>query len=165
LRIFRTNDELISNPPRNVKDVVLFNQYIKAHSSTSPALSIYPYLQQNRKVNTFIIVTDEEENSNVSINQTLNATNEGYNYYQMIVKNKTPRSMNFMEVYQEYRNKVNPAKLIFISFLKNGDVGQMVSQLLKTHPEWFEDIQQFVFDRNDPDLTKLDSILAKIAFY
>ena len=163
LRIFRNKDELISNPPRNVKDVVLFNQYIKAYSSTSPASSIFPYLKDNKKVNTFIIVTDEEENAMVKTSV--------YNYYQRVITNKNhcpnnpPINMNFMQVYQEYRNKINPAKLIFISFLNNGKEGKMVSQLLKTHPEWKEDIQQFVFDRNDPDLSKLDSVLAKIAMY
>lgn len=126
--------------PKDIKDVLQVAYDTKASGSTSPAASLVPYYDKNEVIKTFIIVTDEEENTNA--------------------KTKDGRSWRFFELFMEYRKNVYPASLIFVSFLnQQHSEGQMYRDFLK---EKVPDIMQFKFSRSRPDLTKLDSILGSI---
>jgi hypothetical protein len=140
MHLFRNEDQVIENPPRTASDVVLFNEHCKAHSATSPASSLYPYWSTKTIVKTFIIVTDEEENTAYS-------------------------GMMFADIFEKYISSVYPAKLIFISLLRQATDNQMVRSLQEKLPGTMasELITQFIFDRNKPDLTKLDGVLARIS--
>ncbi len=54
-------------------------------------------------------------------------------------------------------------KLIFVSFLNKGNNGEMYSELKNNYPQYVEYMQQHIFDVKCPDLTKLDSVLNKLA--
>lgn len=112
----------------------------KAHSCTAPAASLYPYYKRNEIVKTFIIVTDEEENTNY----------EG--------KNSSKNGL-FADIFNKYRTEVYPAKLVFVSFLRDNKDGFMVRQLKNTIPGIEKDIIQFIMSQNNPDLRKLDELL------
>lgn len=144
MHLFNNVDTEIKNPPRTVSDVVLFNEHCKASGCTSPAAPLYTYYVNKIIVKTFIIVTDEEENTPVKV---------GF------------KNMRFAELFTLYRKDIYPAKLIFISLLRNATDNQMVQELQKTLTESVcsEVITQFIFDRQKPDLTKLDIVLARIS--
>jgi len=100
-----------------------------------------PYFDNKQIVKTFIIVTDEEENTNA--------------------KTKDGKSWNFFDLFMEYRRVVFPASLVFVSFLSDGqrDLGQMYKKFLdKKVP----DVEQFKFCGVRPDLSRLDTILGKL---
>lgn len=135
MNIFRTGCEPINNPPKCVEDVIHFNEVTKAKESTNPAASLAPYYVAGKKLNTIIVVTDEEENQK-----------------QM--------NMNFWQMFDAYCKKMQfVPRVIFISFLNVGVKGQMISEVEKNFPQYMENIKQFRFNRSEPDLSKLDSIL------
>jgi hypothetical protein len=135
MNIFRTGCEPIDNPPKCVNDVIHFNEVTRAKDSTNPAASLAPYYVSGKKLNTIIVVTDEEENQK-----------------QM--------NMNFWEMFDAYCKKLNfVPRVIFISFLTVGNKGQMISEVERRFPHYMENIKQFRFNRGEPDLSKLDSIL------
>lgn len=135
MNIFRTGCEPIDNPPKNVTDVIHFNEVTKAKDCTNPAASLAPYYVANKKLNTIIIVTDEEENQK-----------------QM--------NMNFWEMFDSYCKKLKfIPRVIFISFLNVGEKGKMMNEVENKFPQYMENIKQFRFNKYEPDLSKLDSIL------
>lgn len=112
----------------------------KATGSTAPAASLVPYFNRKEIIKTFIIVTDEEENTD-------SKTSDG-------------RQWRFKPLFMEYRKNVYPASLIFVSFLNNQhSEGQMYREFKRDN---VEDVLQFKFARDRPDLTKLDTILGQI---
>ena len=112
----------------------------QADGSTAPAASLVPYYDNKEIIKTFIIVTDEEENTRAS-------TKDGQSWY-------------FYELFMEYRKTVFPASLIFVSFLHSQHGrSQMYDKFVNNN---VDDVQQFKFDKARPDLTKLDSILGII---
>lgn len=137
LRIFRDNDEFIKTPPKTVNDVILFSKACKACGSTSPAASLFPYLLNKQVVKTFIIVTDEEENTNCN-------------------------GMDFIGIFKKYTKEVYAANLIFVSFLEKGVKGQMYTKFQTQMPDYMEKVKQIIFGRRDPDLSKLDDLIANI---
>ena len=138
MRLFRGTDEKIEKPPKNVNDILMFNNVCRAHSSTAPAASLYPYLRDNKIIKTFLIVTDEGENTSCN-------------------------GMMFAKMFKEYITTVYPAKLMFISFLVNETSGTMYNALKTSMPAYMENITRIIFNRQKPDLTKLDDLLAKIS--
>lgn len=135
MNIFRTGCEPIENPPTNVNGVIHFNEVTKAKESTNPAASLAPYYKAGQILNTIIVVTDEEENQ-----KTMN--------------------MSFWELFDAYCKKLNfVPRVIFISFLSVGVKGQMISEVERRFPHYMEKIKQFRFNKSEPDLSKLDSIL------
>ena len=125
---------------KDIKDVLQVACDTKASGSTSPAASLVPYFDRKEIIKSFIIVTDEEENTKA--------------------KTKDGRTWNFFPLFMEYRKTVYPASLIFVSFLnQQHSTGQMYRDFLR---ENVVDVMQFKFCRSRPDLTKLDSILGKI---
>ncbi len=142
MHLFRKQDEFIENPPRNVDDVIDIGTKCKARGSTSPAASFYPYLEKKEVVKTFILVTDEEENTS----------------YDGSWKRPIDDGC-FADLFKQYREKVYPAKLVFISFLPNNKDGEMVKALKEKIPGIEKSIILFRLNNKKPDLRKLDSLL------
>lgn len=137
MHLFRSHDEPINKPPRNVDDVIEMSRSLLAGGGTTPATSLWPYYQNKEKVNTFIIVTDEEEySSGTDLEHGL-----------------------FADLYKRYYEEVNRAKLVFISFLPDRRDGRMVADLKNKIHGIEKDIIQFRLSSNRPDLRKLDNIL------
>jgi hypothetical protein len=143
MHLFRTGDEFIKNAPRNVTDVIQMGEKCRASGLTSPVASLYPYLQKKEHVKTFVIVTDEIEN-----------TDYDGNYFTDLRNKKA-----FANVFKEYYENVYQAKIVFVSFLPDNKDGPMVSTLKKTIPDIGENLVQFRLNLKKPDLRKLDSLL------
>jgi len=143
LHVFRNVNEHITDVPKNVKDVVAFNEKTHAKNATSPASSLDYYYSKGEPLDMIVIVTDEEENTKSS-------------------------GMMFNEMFDKYCNKIGKVpKLVYISFLrqkKKGEFydGQMTKEFRETYPKYSEFLYQYVFDTGAPDLTKLDTILNKL---
>eukprot|EP00800_Vazella_pourtalesii_P004862 TRINITY_DN15629_c0_g1_i1.p1 TRINITY_DN15629_c0_g1~~TRINITY_DN15629_c0_g1_i1.p1 ORF type:complete len:581 (+),score=124.63 TRINITY_DN15629_c0_g1_i1:210-1745(+) len=121
--------------PETIEGVLEVSVKVTASGSTAPAACLYPYFEKKQIIKTFVIVTDEEENT----------ASNGY---------------KFCPLFKEYYETVYPAKLVFVSFLRSQhQVGQMVKELkaLNMNP------MQFVFNQARPDLTKLDHLLGLLA--
>ena len=135
LVFFNNNNHDASFIPRNIEQVLEMAVTTHATGSTAPAASLYPFYQKKEVVKTFIMVTDEEENTPY----------QGY---------------KFLQLFKLYREEVYPARLVFVSFLRNQhDPGQMVSQLERSHVP----VMQFKFDQTRPDLTKLDTLFGLLS--
>lgn len=142
LHLFRNKDEPIAIPPANVKEVLNMMALFKAGSSTAPAASLYPYYERKELIKTFILITDEEENTGY-LGSYGNVSAEDW----------------FANTFKKYREEVYPAKLVFVSFLKNNKDGFMVSDLKRLIPGIEKDIIRFVMNNKNPDLRKLDELL------
>jgi hypothetical protein len=148
--VFEAKLHLFSNydypvdAPRTVKDVIRMGKELCASGSTAPAASLKPYLDAKEEVHTFIVVTDEIENTSADGKWIGN------------------RDEWFAPLFKRYREEVYPAKLVFVSFLPDRRDGPMVSALKAAIPEIDSDITQFLLDVNSPDLRKLDDLLNKL---
>uniref|UniRef100_A0A6C0EPW5 TROVE domain-containing protein n=1 Tax=viral metagenome TaxID=1070528 RepID=A0A6C0EPW5_9ZZZZ len=157
LRLFRGKDEFIHDPPHTVKEALRFGRNMQAYSCTAPAASLKPYLDNRKFVRTFIVVTDEEENTlaNGSHEPTSNwssdLTDRGY----------------FANMFSQYIDRVNKsAKCIFITFtdspMYDGDMTKALRHILT--PAQFEaHISVYKFSKRNPDLRKLDVMLAELS--
>lgn len=136
LHIFK-NQNQIANPPRTVKESIVFSKQMNADGGTCPASSMNHFLTTKKEVRTFFVVTDQEENG-------------------------VCQGMNFATTFQKYYNTVSKARLIFITF---GKSMQMIRQLESTLGQGIcsDIVKNYVFDFNDPDLRKLDIVLNSIA--
>ncbi|CAF0709851.1 unnamed protein product [Brachionus calyciflorus] len=140
LTFFNYENFASESEPKNISDVLDVAFKTEASGSTAPAASLVPYFNKKEIIKTFIIVTDEEENTYAS-------TSDG-------------KTWRFFELFMEYRKTIYPASLIFVSFLGHQhSQGQMYSDFVR---ENVPDVLQFKFSRSRPDLTKLDSILGTI---
>eukprot|EP00761_Pharyngomonas_kirbyi_P004050 gb/GECH01004054.1/.p1 GENE.gb/GECH01004054.1/~~gb/GECH01004054.1/.p1 ORF type:complete len:906 (+),score=205.58 gb/GECH01004054.1/:1-2718(+) len=120
--------------PSSIKDVLGFANYIRASGGTAPAAALYPLYHDKVKSNFIVVVTDQEENID----------------YQ---------DMFFAELLKKYKAEVEPnVKIVFVSFQIESEPGLMVQELREMGFE----CKEFKFDRNRPDLTKLDSMLGTI---
>jgi len=122
--------------PKDVEGVMQLCKEIQARGSTIPAVSLYPYYEKKKIVKTFVIVTDEGENG----------FHNGY---------------RFGELFKKYYDEIYPARLVFISFLSQGDKGQMVQELQRDAP--YITPMQFRFNVSRPDLTKLDNVFGTLS--
>ncbi|XP_005093329.1 uncharacterized protein LOC101861104 [Aplysia californica] len=131
------NSENIEAPfvPKTVGEMLRLAVTMKACGSTSPAASLYPYYEAKKKVNTFIMVTDEEENTN-------------------------SHGFLFTQLYKKYCEEVHPAYLVFVSFLRSQHAqGQMIKSL---EAEGFSP-KQLRLEGSRPDLTRLDDLFAQMS--
>jgi hypothetical protein len=136
LDVFGSNNLHIDNPPRTVQEGVKFGKEMKTRGCTSCASSIGHYYERNQVVNTFIIVTDEQENTQW-------------------------KNMMFDDVYLKYIEEINPANMIFISFSDPNSDALMVHNLRKRmDPDLFASlVSVYKFDVNNPDMNRMDLVL------
>jgi hypothetical protein len=158
LHIFKNTDIPIENPPNSVRSAVEFARTMRANNSTSPASSLWPYYAAKKVVKTFIIVTDEEENTSTT----------GYQSWSGRSGRSSTRSnvgYFFADLYKKYCETVYPAKLIFISFSDQNKDAQMVKDLKEVIGEkkCEEYVQTYKFNTQNPDLNRLDYVLEKIS--
>lgn len=134
LRFF--NQALVKPPavPRRIADVLKVADTIRATGMTAPAAALWPSLARREEVRSFMVVTDEEENT-------------------------TYKGLLFDAVLERYRDECHPAHVVFISFLDQKQPGQMVTALKARGIP----CRQFRLDPKRPDLTKLDEILGHLS--
>jgi hypothetical protein len=128
--------------PKGLDDMMEMVKQVRASGMTSPAAGLWPSLRDKEIVRHFIIVTDEEENKV--------AEADGQSTYQL----------NFAPLLERYREEVYPAKVTFISFLRNPQTpGYMTPQLETLGIPTL----RFVMNGQRPDLTKIDALLGLLA--
>ncbi|XP_033112656.1 uncharacterized protein LOC117113434 isoform X2 [Anneissia japonica] len=121
--------------PKTTNEVLELATTLQTTGSTCPASSLWRFYKNKEVVKTFVVVTDEEENTNY----------KGY---------------SFTELFKLYYKEVNKARLVFVSFLRSQHVtGEMVSKL---QAEGIE-VMQFKLDSQRPDLNKLDNLLGLLS--
>ncbi|KAL3857791.1 hypothetical protein ACJMK2_012426 [Sinanodonta woodiana] len=133
--------------PKTVEEVLQLAVDTTAGGGTTPAASLYPYFKDKKIIKTFIVVTDEEENGTIQ-------------HEEMESDKKTTYTYNFCQLYKRYHEEVYPAKLVFVSFLRNQHSEGTMVTLLKN--EGFKPLQ-FKFEGNRPDLTKLDKLFGLLS--
>ncbi|XP_078618031.1 uncharacterized protein LOC144885788 [Branchiostoma floridae x Branchiostoma japonicum] len=122
--------------PETIPQVLDVATTVQASGCTAPAASLQPFYDRKEVVKTFIIVTDEEENT---------PSRGGY---------------RFAPLFKKYSEEVYPAKMVFVSFLRGQHAeGQMVNELKNQGL----DPLQFKLDSSRPDLTKLDNLLGLLS--
>ncbi|UJR08982.1 hypothetical protein I4U23_013232 [Adineta vaga] len=127
--------------PKTLEDVLSLAIVTRADGSTANAAGLVPYYDAKEVIKTFVMVTDEEENAN-------GTTADGF-------------SSRFQELFLKYRAEVYPAKLVFISFLSHQHAqGQMYSAFKAAD---VPDVLQFKFNRERPDLTKIDNLIGLLS--
>lgn len=120
--------------PRDTAGVLAVTDATKAEGTTSPAAALWPSLKRRDLVRTFVVVTDEEENTQC-------------------------QAMHFDAMFAKYQAECFPARVVFVSFIRQGARGQMTAALdLRKLP-----YQQLRLDPARPDLTRLDAMLGDIA--
>ncbi|CAF3978135.1 unnamed protein product, partial [Adineta steineri] len=127
--------------PKTLEDVLSLAIITQADGSTANAAGLVPYYDAKEVIKTFVMVTDEEENAD-------GKTADGF-------------SGRFFELFMKYREQIYPAKLVFISFLSHQHAeGQMYSQFKNAN---VPDVLQFKFNRERPDLTKIDNLIGLLS--
>jgi len=154
LRFF--NQDYLPTPtvPRDVNGVLEVVEKVRARGSTSPAAALWPSYHKKELVRHFIVVTDEEENTQCNA--------RGFHLAPKIDANGKPLRYRFFfaELLKKYRKEVFPAKVAFVSFLKNtSKKGQMVTEL---EAEGIP-VLEFRMDGKRPDLTKVDALLGLLS--
>ncbi|KAK3092936.1 hypothetical protein FSP39_009099 [Pinctada imbricata] len=143
--------------PKTIQEVLTLATLIDVGSGTTPAASLMPFYFKKEVVKTIIVVTDEEENGEVTVPNEDGTIPETNNLY--FGCDSKEGYYNFAKLYQKYYNEVYPARLVFVSFVDQTDPGQIVSELkgMGFNP------LQFKFHRYRPDLSKLDSLFALLS--
>lgn len=127
--------------PKNIEDVLTLALTTNVAGGTANAAALLPYYQSKEIIKTFIMVTDEEENDSIEL--------------------PDGTKTRFFKLFLKYREEVYPAKLVFISFLAHQhDLGQIYKQFQEAN---IPDVIQFKFNRQRPDLTKLDNLLGLLS--
>jgi hypothetical protein len=123
--------------PNTIKEVLVIADEIQANCATSPAASLEELYYRKVRMETMVVVTDEEENT-------------------------TGRrsGMMFDELAEKYRAEIAPECLfVFVSFLSASDEGYMVTKLKARGLPYV----QCRLNGQRPDLTKLDMLLGKLS--
>lgn len=134
LKFFNTVSFAPPSVPHTAAGVLEVASTTRADGPTAPACALWEYYTQRRPVNTFIVVTDEREN-----------TKSQDTYFPML--------------FRRYLCEVHPARLVLVSFLEPNAKGQMAAALkaLGINPV------QFSLDGRRPDLTRLDGLLGLLS--
>lgn len=120
--------------PKTAEECLAVTEEVKANCPTAPAAALAPFLQAKKSADLFVVVTDEVENTRAD-------------------------GMYFAEMWKRYLSEVNPlAKVVFVSFLRREEKGQMLSAMQRHELE----VAQFKMDPQRPDLSKFDSLLAML---
>lgn len=120
--------------PRCIADVLQVTKETAANGSTSPAAALWPSLNERAVVRSFLIVTDEEENT-------------------------AHKGQMFDAMFEVYRRDCFPAQVTFVSFTAPTRKGPMTQALSRREIPF----KIFRFDPSRPDLTKLDALLGVLA--
>jgi hypothetical protein len=141
LSFFNTQMFLPTFTPKSIEDVLTLALTTQASGSTANAAGLVPYYDGKEVIKTFVMVTDEEENTDA---QLADGT-----------------STRFLNLFMKYREKIYPAKLVFISFLRHQHAqGQMYREFQNAN---VPDVIQFKFSGERPDLTKIDNLLGLLS--
>jgi hypothetical protein len=109
LNFFNTQMFLPTFTPKTIEDVLTLALSTQATGSTANAAGLVPYYDAKEVIKTFVMVTDEEENTDAQL--------------------ANGRSTRFFNLFMKYRREIYPAKLVFISFLRHQHAqGQMYKQ-------------------------------------
>ena len=151
LRVFREKD-YDYKAPTTVAEAIKTATSNQACNCTAPAASLHPYERAQKVVKTFIVVTDEEENTGYDKDQS---------YWNMRCLGDT----YFAKTYKRYIENVYRAKLIFISFTDQSRDGNMIRDLKEVLGEGTvsELVEVYKFEGTNPDLKRLDYILTKLS--
>jgi hypothetical protein len=132
------NGDCIKPPivPRTVSDTIRVVNKIKADGSTSMAAALYPYYNKKTKIDLFVLVSDEEENT------------ESHGFM-------------FADLFKKYRQEINPfCDLFFVSFL-DAQLGKgQIQQSMEA--EGIFDWRVFRLHPSKPDTSKFDVLLGMI---
>jgi len=154
LHLFNSRDVPIprDQTPRTIEQAVRFAKQMRASGSTSPAASLNYYYTRKQPIRTFIMITDEEENT---------STTGQSSWY----RSSNIGGYMFTELYQKYVNEIYPARLIFISFSDPNKDAQMVRELKAKLGEAFvsEYVDVYKFDVRNPDLNRFDFVLHRMS--
>ena len=176
IRLFRSGDELLT-APKTAQDVIDTSNKCIASGCTSPASSLLPYYEEKKHVDTFIIVTDEVENSpyrktviqekhivskvpwqTCQQSQPSQPSQPYFSSYSQFNQGSM-----FAPLFKKYLEEINPnVNLVFVSFTQSGVDGQMLKEIKKEIPLYEEKLQVFKMDSVRPDLTKVDKILTRL---
>lgn len=172
LDVFGSNNLHIDNPPRTVQQAVEFGKTMKTRGCTCCASSIAHYYESKKVVKTFIIVTDEQENTPYAF-KTPQEVNDPEKYSNPIYPSrlndmaryveKIPTHM-FNDIYMKYIEEIYPAKLIFVSFSEPNQDALMVRDLRSDMDEdqFASLVEVFKFDVHNPDMNRMDVVLRYI---
>jgi hypothetical protein len=109
LNFFNTAVFLPTFTPKSIEDVLTLALTTRADGGTANAAGLVPFYDGKEVIKTFVMVTDEEENTDA---QLADGT-----------------ATRFFDLFMKYRAEIYPAKLVFISFLPHQhDQGQMYSE-------------------------------------
>ncbi len=125
--------------PRNVAETIKVIDGISARGGTCMASAIAPFLEQRRRIDLLVLVSDEGEN-------------------------ERHREQYFHEVFAEYKEKVNPkVRLFLVSFVSVGEEGVILHRLREHGVVDTECIRQFRLHPEKPDTSKFQALLGMIA--
>lgn len=153
--------------PQSVKDVLEVAHKVSATGCTSPAAGLKHFYdnafkKKGKKIDMFIVVTDEEENTPVSLQNRYIVDFNRFQYaggYGM--QTDGIYSFDFAQLLEKYRKDVNPnVQVMFISFLRQGDRGSMVERLSAVMGDL--KVRQYQLDKNLPDLSKFTELLGVV---
>lgn len=100
--------------PKTIEDVIMLALMTEAGPCTANAIALAPYYESKEVIKTFIMVSDEEENTAIQL--------------------RDGKEIRFFDLFMKYRAEVYPAKLVFISFLAHQhDKGQIYSQFVNAN--------------------------------
>lgn len=111
LSFFNTDVILPAFTPKTIEDVLTLALTTTASGSTANAAGLLPYYNEKEVIKTFIMVTDEEENTPLELSDG--------------------SVVGFFDLFMKYREDVYPAKLVFISFLKQQHAQGQIYQQFK----------------------------------
>ncbi|CAJ1948277.1 unnamed protein product [Cylindrotheca closterium] len=128
---------LVKSPhlkPSSVTATLKVCQTIQASGCTNLAACLWPYFDQNKVVDTIVLVTDEYENTKQN------------GYY-------------FADLLAAYRNEVNPNVVLVV--VRVGTGSPQFQRSLEQHG--IEPNKVVIIDDSRPDLTKFDGLVGQIA--
>jgi len=139
--------------PRSAAQVLDVIAHTRAEHATSMASALYPYVERAQRVDLFVLVSDEMDN--------------------------TPfRDTRFAPLWLRYRREVHPtAQLVLVSFLDVGEAGLIKQQLaeLSGGGDGGDDdnnnnnnnnhgVTQYRLHRTHPDTSKFDQLLSVLSY-
>ncbi|CAF0981750.1 unnamed protein product [Rotaria sp. Silwood1] len=141
LNFFNNQMFLPAFTPKTIEDVLTLALTTRASGCTANAAGLVPYYDSKEVIKTFVMVTDEEENTDARL--------------------ADDTSTRFFNLFMKYRTEIYPAKLVFISFLRHQHAqGQMYKEFQDAN---VPDVIQFKFSGERPDLTKIDNLLGLLS--